>query len=55
MKLYSKKPVSNHQTMACPIESKTNILVSEPYQLPESAEGVISYSQTVRIQLSDAF
>jgi hypothetical protein len=41
--------------MAYPIESVTDILVSEPYQLPESAEGVILCSETVRIQLSDAF
>jgi hypothetical protein len=41
--------------MACPIESVANILVIEPYHLPESAEGVISCTQIVRIQLSDAF
>jgi hypothetical protein len=40
--------------MACPIQSITNILVSEPYQLPEIAEGVISCIETVRIQLPDA-
>ena len=44
LKLYSKKPVSNHPTMACPIQSITNILVSELYQLAESAERVISCS-----------
>jgi hypothetical protein len=52
LKLYSEKPVSNHPTMACPIESITAILVSEPYQLPESAEGVILCSENFLMLLS---